>query len=74
MLQEGCVSARLLALTRKLEAEPIFRDYFLVVGTALALQIGHRKSDTIDLFTQKELRTPEIASYLKKTTAGNTSS
>ena len=37
MLQEGCVSERLLALTRKLEAEPIFGDYFLVGGTALAL-------------------------------------
>ena len=70
MLQEGCVSERLLALTRKLEAEPIFRDYFLVGGTALALQIGHRKSDDIDLFTQKELRIPEIANYLKKNYSG----
>ncbi|MDR2716919.1 MAG: nucleotidyl transferase AbiEii/AbiGii toxin family protein [Treponema sp.] len=66
MLYEGCVSERLLALTRKLEGETVFRDFFLVGGTALALQIGHRKSDDIDLFTQKELRIPEIAKYLKQ--------
>jgi len=66
MLYEGCVSERLLALTRQLESETIFRDFFLVGGTALALQIGHRKSDDIDLFTQKELRIPEIAMYLKQ--------
>ena len=64
MLQEGCVSERLLILARKLEGETIFKDYFLVGGTALALQIGHRKSDDIDLFTWEELRIPEITKYL----------
>jgi hypothetical protein len=66
MLQEGSVSERLLALLRKLAGETIFKDYFLVGGTALALQIGHRKSDDIDLFTQKELWIPEITKYLKQ--------
>jgi hypothetical protein len=70
MLQEGCVSKGLLALLRKLQGEAAFRDYFLVGGTALALQIGHRKSDDIDLFTQKELRIPEIAKYLKQYHSG----
>ena len=64
MLQDGCVSERLLTLLRKLQKEAIFRDYFLVGGTALALQIGHRKSVDIDLFTQKELNIPEIEKYL----------
>jgi hypothetical protein len=64
MLQKGCVSERLLALTRKIEGETIFKNYFLVGGTALALQIGHRKSDDIDLFTKKELQIPEITKYL----------
>jgi len=64
MLQEGCVSEGLLALLRKLEKEIIFKDFFLVGGTALALQIGHRKSEDIDLFTQKELQVPEITKYL----------
>jgi hypothetical protein len=70
MLQEGCVSKGLLTLLQKLQEETIFKDYFLVGGTALALQIGHRKSDDIDLFTQKELEIPEIASYLKKHHSG----
>jgi len=70
MLQEECVAKRLLALLRKLQCETVFRDYFLVGGTALALQLGHRKSDDIDLFTQKELQVPEIAAYLKKYHSG----
>ena len=64
MLHEGCVSERLLTLLRKLEGETVFKDYFLVRGTALALQLGHRISVDIDLFTQKELNIPEITGYL----------
>ncbi|MCL2834266.1 MAG: nucleotidyl transferase AbiEii/AbiGii toxin family protein [Treponema sp.] len=71
MLQEGCVSKRLLTLTRKLLGEAAFKNYFLVGKTALALQIGHRKSDDIDLFTQKELRIPEITKYLKQYHSGS---
>ena len=66
MLHEGCVSGRLLALLRKLEGETVFKEYFLVGGTSLALQMGHRESDDIDLFTQKELRIPEITKYLNQ--------
>jgi len=32
-----------------------FADFYLVGGTALALQIGHRKSIDIDLFGNTEL-------------------
>jgi len=70
VLQEGCVSKRLLTLLRKLQEETVFKDYFLVGGTALTLQMGHRKSDDIDLFTQEELRIPEIAAYLKQCHGG----
>jgi hypothetical protein len=70
MLHEGCVSEGLLALVRKLEKEEVFKDYFLVGGTALALQIGHRKSDDIDLFTQKEPQIPEITKFLKQNYGG----
>jgi hypothetical protein len=35
----------------------VFKDYFLVGGTSLAMQIGHRYSEGIDLFTQKEIKT-----------------
>ena len=71
MLRERSVSKRLLTLLVKLQSEKVFKDYFLVGGTALALQMGHRKSDDIDLFTQKELKTPEITRYLKQQYGGN---
>jgi hypothetical protein len=58
-------------LLRKLEKETVFKDYFLVGGTALALQIGHRISVDIDLFTQQELCIPEITNYLIQNHAGN---
>lgn len=32
-----------------------FKDFYLVGGTALALQIGHRRSVDFDLFTQEKL-------------------
>src|SRR5690348_9465418 len=34
--------------------EPIFKPFRLVGGTSLSLQIGHRKSIDIDLFTDAE--------------------
>jgi predicted nucleotidyltransferase component of viral defense system len=33
---------------------PEFDQYVLVGGTALALQLGHRKSEDLDLFTKGE--------------------
>jgi hypothetical protein len=48
MLRKECVSKPLLTLLKKLQREDIFKDYFLVGGTSLALQIGHRRSDDID--------------------------
>lgn len=39
-------------LSRLMEAGP-FKDFYLVGGTALALQLGHRMSVDIDLFTNQ---------------------
>lgn len=36
------------------------REYYLVGGTAIALQIGHRESIDFDLFKEKSLRKSEI--------------
>jgi hypothetical protein len=41
--------------------------FFLVGGTALSLQIGHRKSIDIDLFTDKDFDAQKIAEHIKKT-------
>jgi hypothetical protein len=52
MLQSATVHPATLAILKKVMAMPDFRQFNLVGGTALALQIGHRMS--IDLFTHEE--------------------
>ena len=54
MLQRESVDNRVLELICSLQNESYLQDFFLVGGTGLALQIGHRKSDDIDLFTLNE--------------------
>lgn len=44
---------------------PAFSDFYLVGGTALALQIGHRISIDFDLFRKKELDKNFIAKIYK---------
>jgi hypothetical protein len=43
-------------------------DFNLVGGTALALQLGHRISVDLDLFTDKEFNTTEIKAQLEQDT------
>jgi len=52
MLHKETVTAATLDLIRKLQSDPIFETFYLVGGTALLLQIGHRKSIDIDFFTK----------------------
>jgi len=51
-------------------AEPLFDPFTLVGGTALSLQIGHRMSIDIDLFTDAKYESidfQKIDSYLRQT-------
>jgi len=50
-------------LIQQLQATPGLSDFYLVGGTSLALQIGHRNSIDIDLFTTKEFVTDEIIEF-----------
>jgi predicted nucleotidyltransferase component of viral defense system len=52
-----------LGLLKKIRANNIFNNLRLVGGTALALQIGHRKSVDIDLFGKINLADDEIVKY-----------
>ena len=70
MLQEHTVSKPLLNLLKDLQKDIVFKDFFLVGGTALSLQIGHRISVDIDLFTNKELNKDEIFNFLNKNYKG----
>ena len=45
------VSSTLRASLEKILSKNMFRDFVLVGGTALSLQLGHRKSVDIDLFS-----------------------
>lgn len=51
MLHYNTVSDTLRSTLILLMAAPIFSDFRLVGGTSLSLQIGHRESVDIDLFT-----------------------
>jgi len=64
MLQHSAVYPTTLELLKKLMQIPELSDFFLVGGTALALQLGHRISVDIDLFTQNEFDTKKIYATL----------
>jgi len=50
----------------KFQNEKLFASYNLVGGTALSLQIEHRISTDIDLFTKEKLNNEEILNFAKK--------
>lgn len=64
MLQTGTVKTATLGLLKALQSEPAFISTRLVGGTALSLQIGHRESDDLDLFSVDPLNMPMVQSVL----------
>jgi len=53
-------------LIQALQSLPELKDFFLVGGTALALQLGHRNSIDIDLFIQNDFSEDDILNLLIK--------
>jgi hypothetical protein len=51
-------------LIQELQVLPILKSFYLVGGTALALQLGHRNSIDIDLFTIGNFESEEILNAL----------
>lgn len=66
MLQTNTVKPRLLELLTCLMQQEEFKNFILVGGTSLALQIGHRISVDIDLFGKQEIDEPLFIDVLKK--------
>jgi hypothetical protein len=66
MLHQETVEAETLALIKRLSSDPAFKEFVLVGGTALALQLGHRKSIDIDFFSAKVFDTKAMGEYLKE--------
>jgi hypothetical protein len=59
------VDPQTFRLIQNIQALPEFKDFYLVGGTALALQYGHRNSIDIDLFTEKEFVTDDLIAVLQ---------
>lgn len=66
MLQYSSVDKGTLELLKSLMQQDFLLDFNLVGGTALALQIGHRVSIDLDLFTDKEFNPSEIRVQLEQ--------
>jgi predicted nucleotidyltransferase component of viral defense system len=65
MLWKNTVPRKLIEHYYKIKAAPLFENYILVGGTALSLQLGHRESEDIDLFTLNKQNNNECIKYLK---------
>src|SRR5437868_6718751 len=65
MLRKEIIAAGTLELLKNLMRDGNLNDFFLVGGTGLALQIGHRNSIDIDLFSQRPFDQNRMLSYLE---------
>lgn len=66
MLHTETVEAGTLGIIRQLLKDEVFKDFYLVGGTALSLKLGHRKSIDIDLFTHESFDARKIKEHLEK--------
>ncbi len=62
--RSDAVSLALLDVLNRLSSSPVLEGFYLVGGTALALQLGHRRSVDIDLFTHGPFDTQAVADWL----------
>jgi len=58
------VSAETFLLIQQLQAIPELNNFYLAGGTALALQLGHRNSVDIDLFSRLDFDSAMIINFL----------
>ena len=59
------ISPQTFKLIQQLQTIPELKEFYLVGGTSLALQLGHRNSIDIDLFTQINFNDSEILETLR---------
>ncbi|WMN11297.1 nucleotidyl transferase AbiEii/AbiGii toxin family protein [Marivirga salinae] len=64
MLYKESITNETLDLLKSLTSENLLTDFFLVGGTALALQIGHRKSIDLDFFSSTAFDSNQIQNLL----------
>lgn len=66
MLEKRAVEKSTFALLNRLMNDKPFSDFFLVGGTSLALQLGHRKSIGLDLLTRNDIDVSVLDNHLKE--------
>jgi len=66
MLQKGAVEPRTLQLLEAIQADSMFAEFHLAGGTGLALQLGHRISIDLDLFSTKAFDSNLFLEHLEK--------
>lgn len=66
MSSEKAVDKSTIELIIKLQACDYLQGFILAGGTSLALQIGHRKSEDIDLFSKEPFNTDILLQKLEK--------
>ena len=64
MLQKETVDSETLELLKVLMVDERLKNFILVGGTALSLQIGHRHSIGLDLITQDVFNPMDLLAYL----------
>ena len=66
MLQKNTIHKSSLELLKKLQTDSELNEFHLAGGTSLALQIGHRKSIDLDLFSQTNFDVNYLLEYLEQ--------
>jgi predicted nucleotidyltransferase component of viral defense system len=66
MLQYGAIEPNTLRILKQLMQVQALQDFYLVGGTALALQFGHRLSVDIDLFSISEFENDSVIKILEE--------
>ncbi len=61
---ENTISAERHALLEQLVSKPVMRDFYMAGGSALALYLGHRWSEDLDFFINREFDTFQLAGVL----------
>lgn len=67
MFYKEAIEEAALELLKELQAKDVLKDFNLAGGTSLALQIGHRYSIDLDLFTQNDFDVNSMLEFLEAT-------
>ena len=66
MFSKEAIGSRTLELLKELQFASVLKDFHLAGGTSLAMQIGHRLSIDLDLFTQNDFDSNLLLEYLEE--------